>query len=229
VRALLMDGPAPVAGQRSHARGSSVVRKVVVAVSGLLLMGWCCLHLLGTLTVFAGPAVMDRYAGWLRQGASVPLWCLRAGLLAAFGVHVWLVLRLWARARRARPIASAARGANAASAGARWLRWGSLLLLLAIVGHVAHLSFGVGHAGFDTRHAYSSLVSGVDSGWIAGAYVAFAALFGLHITHGVRAALISLGGVLGERGRRWTACGVGLTLGLGFALIPLAIALGVVP
>jgi succinate dehydrogenase / fumarate reductase, cytochrome b subunit len=229
VKALLMDGLAAALGHGSQARGNSVGRKAVVGVTGLLLMGWCCLHLLGTLTVFAGPAVMDRYAGWLRQGASVPLWCLRAALLAAFGLHVWLVLGLWARARRARPIAYAARGANAVSAGARWLRWGSLLLLLAIVGHVAHLSFGLGHAGFDTRHAYSSLVRGVDSGWIAGAYVAFAALFGLHITHGVGAALVSLGGVLGERGRRWAARGVGLTLGLGFALIPLAIALGVVP
>lgn len=228
MKARLLDRPAPSLGQGSRAQAGSVGQKAVVAMTGLLLMGWCCLHLLGTLTVFAGPAVMDRYAAALRVGAGVPLWCLRSALLVAFGVHVWLVLRLWVRARRARPIGYFARGASAVSAGARWLRWGSVLFLLGIVAHVAHLSFGVGHPGFDPGHAYASLVSGVDSGWVAAAYVAFAALFGLHLGHGVRAALISLGGVLGERGRRRAAYCFGLALGLGFALIPIAIALGVV-
>jgi succinate dehydrogenase / fumarate reductase cytochrome b subunit len=215
-----VDGKAP-----SNAAGS-VGTKALVALSGLLLWGWTCLHLMGTLTVFAGAETMEHYAAWLRRGASVPLWALRALLLSAFVLHVRLVLALWARARRARPIAYAL--TPAPSLGARALRWGSVLLLVLIVAHVLHLSFGVGHPRFDPLHAYANLVGAFDALPILLGYLVFSGLFAWHLGHGLSAACMSLGLRLSERTRRLWASAGGLAIGLAFAAIPLAIRLGVV-
>jgi succinate dehydrogenase / fumarate reductase cytochrome b subunit len=204
----------------------SVGRKAAAAVSGLLLWGWTGLHLIGISSAYAGGEVMERYAGWLRQGAGVPLWGLRLALGAAFVLHVWLVLGLWARARRARPIGYA--GASASSGAARALRWGSALLLVGIVLHVLHFSLGVGLPGFDHRHVYSNLLGAFrSSGWVTGLYVAFAALFGFHLGHGLFAAPVSLGAGWRERRRRALGWGLGLALALGYSALPLVVWLGV--
>src|SRR5690349_19487040 len=71
-------------GSSRWAATGSVGRKAVVAISGVLLWGWTGLHLVGISSAYAGGAVMERYAGWLRQGAGVPLWGLRLALGGAF-------------------------------------------------------------------------------------------------------------------------------------------------
>ena len=208
------------------ARASGTVGlKAWVAASGLSLWIWTCLHLFGTLTVFAGAERMERYAAWLRQGASVPLWCLRAGLLSAFVLHVWLVLRLWARARRARPVGYA----HAGHIAARALRWGAAALLVLIAAHVAHFSFGAGLPGFAPEHVHANLLGAFESApGMTLLYVLFAALFGLHLVHGLRAAAVSLGSQLSLPMARGMATLLGVSIGLGFALIPIVIWLGVV-
>lgn len=213
-------------GSARWAATGSVGRKAAAAISGVLLWGWTGLHLIGISSAYAGGEVMERYAGWLRQGAGVPLWGMRLALGAAFVLHVWLVLGLWARARRARPIGYA--GRSASSGAARALRWGSVLLLAGIVLHVLHFSFGVGLPGFDHRHVYSNLLGAFGaSGVMTGLYVAFAALFGFHLGHGSFAAPVSLGAGWRERRRRALGWGLGLALGLGFSALPLAVWLGV--
>jgi succinate dehydrogenase / fumarate reductase cytochrome b subunit len=210
-------------GSGRFAATGSVGRKAVVAISGVLLWGWTGLHLIGISSAYAGGEVMERYAGWLRQGAGLPLWGLRLALAAAFVLHVWLVLGLWARARRARPI-----GYAGAGRAARALRWGSVLLLLGIVLHVLHFSFGVGLPGFDHRHVYSNLLGAFrSSGLMTGLYVAFAALFGFHVGRGLFAAPVSLGAGWRERRRRALGWGLGLALGLGYSALPLMVWLGV--
>jgi succinate dehydrogenase / fumarate reductase cytochrome b subunit len=202
-----------------------VGRKAAAAVSGALLAGWSVLHLLGISAAYAGGEVMERYAGWLRQGAGVPLWGMRIALGAAFVLHVWLVLGLWARARRARPIEYAS--TTAASGLARGLRWASVLFLAAIVLHVLHFSFGVGLPGFDRRHVYANLLVAFRSWAPTLAYVAFAALFGFHLGHGLFAAPVSLGAGWAERRRRTFGWALAAALGLGYAALPAAAWLGV--
>lgn len=203
----------------------SVGRKAAAAVSGILLWGWSCLHLLGISSAYAGPAVMERYAAWLRQGAGAPLWGMRLVLGAVFVLHVWLVLGLWARARRARPIGYA--GASRPSGVARGLRWASVLLLAAIVGHVLHFSFGVGLPGFDPRHVYSNLITAFESWGLTLLYLAFAALFGFHLAHGLFAAPVSVGAAWRERRRRMLGWAVGIGVALAYGALPLAVRLGV--
>jgi succinate dehydrogenase / fumarate reductase cytochrome b subunit len=211
-------------GRTMNAPSSSVWRKAAVAVSGALLWGWSGLHLIGVSSAYAGPAVMERYAAWLRQGAGVPLWGMRLALGAVCLLHVWLVLGLWAQARRARPIGYAVVNAAGAQAGVRWLRWGSVLLLIGIVGHVLHFAFGVGLPGFDTRHVYSNLLAAFrSSAGLTLAYVAFAALFGFHLGHGLFAAPVSLGAAWTERRRRALGWTLGLMMALGYAALPVTV------
>src|SRR5690348_715930 len=66
---------------------STVGRKALVAVSGLVLWGWVTAHLLGNLTLFSGPEAADGYAAALRRMPAA-LWAVRAVLLAAAVTHV---------------------------------------------------------------------------------------------------------------------------------------------
>ena len=224
-------GQAPGAASRAGrgdgltAWSGSVGRKAAAAVSGVLLWGWSVLHLVGISSAYAGGAVMERYAGWLRQGAGVPLWGMRVVLGAVFVVHVWLVLGLWARARRARPIGYA--GASASNAMARGLRWASLLLWAGIVGHVLHFSLGVGLLGFDHAHVYSNLVTAFRSWGPTLLYLGFAGLFGFHLAHGLFAAPVSVGASFGERRRRALGWTLGIAMAMAYAALPLAVRLGV--
>lgn len=221
--------PARGAARRDERAGraptGSVGRKAAVAISGVLLWGWTCLHLVGISSAYAGASVMEGYAGWLRRGAGVPLWGMRLALVGVFVLHVWLVLGLWARARRARPVGYAKSGAAAGLA--RGLRWASVLLLGGIVAHVLHFSFGVGLPGFDHRHVYANLVAAFQSWGLTLGYVAFAALFGVHLAHGLFAAPVSVGARWGERGRRVLGWTIAIGVGLGYAALPVAVRLGV--
>ena len=72
---------------------SDVGKKYVMAITGILLMGFVFFHMLGNLKMYLGPLDFNHYAEWLRSCWSVPaphvaLWIVRIGLIAAFGLHI---------------------------------------------------------------------------------------------------------------------------------------------
>src|SRR5262245_10247344 len=127
---------------------STVGRKALAALSGLMLAVWVALHLLGNLTLFAGPAAADGYAAALRR-APLLLWAARAGLIAAAIVHVATVASLARTGRAARPRRTEHHAdARPARLAARAMRAGGVLLLIFIAYHLLHLTFGVVHPAF---------------------------------------------------------------------------------
>src|SRR5688572_13967006 len=171
---------------------TSAGKKALVAASGLSLSVWCVLHILGNGAAFAGPAALDGYAAWLRSASGVPLWGMRFLLLLVVVAHVALALVSWRRARAARPVAYAIARPAAAGLAARALRVGGVALGLFTVLHVAHINYGLGLPGFVPGRVYDSLRSAFTSpGWVL-AYVAAALALGLHLAHGLGAALSSL-------------------------------------
>ena len=206
---------------------STVGRKALVAVSGLLLWIWVTLHVAGNLTMFSGPAVADAYAASLQRAPAL-LWMARVGLAAALAVHVAGIASLARASRRARPrhAARAARGMSALPA--RSMRVGGVLLLAFVVYHLLHLTFGVAHPHFRPGHVYDNVVVGLRSTWIAMIYVIAAALVGAHLFHGLWAATRSLGvrpDTAAAR-RRPAVLFVSAGIALGFASIPLAVLTG---
>ncbi len=227
MESLVVGARAPRAAKAERARSSSVGQKALIAASGVFLWGWCCLHLLGNLTVFSGAEVMDRYGSLLRRGGSVPLWGLRIALLVAFVGHVWLVVGAWRRARQARPIPYAVVRYRAARWTSRSLRVGGIIIGLFVVFHLLHLTLGALHPSFEPGKAYGNLVRGFDSGLVVGVYVVASLALGSHLSHGLLAAPSSLGWLLPARAGRALALVLGVGLAAGFACVPLAIWLGV--
>ena len=205
---------------------STVGKKALVAASGLVLCLWVILHVAGNLTVFSGPAAADAYAASLRcvQGA---LWAVRVGLVLAAVVHVAGVVSLTRADRAARP-RHEARGPRTATWAARSMRVGGALLLAFVIFHVLHLTFGVRLPGFLPGHVYANIVRGLHSPLMAGVYIGAALLLGLHLFHGLWAAMRSLGvwpdGA--ARRRRPAVAAVSAAVALGFAAVPLAVLAG---
>lgn len=201
------------------ARPASVLLKAAMAATGAVMALWLTLHMLGNLTVLAGPEVMNAYGDKLR--ATGLLWPMRVGLVVAFGVHVicalWTVQRSWA----ARPHRyHAGLRHRASTAAGRTMRATGLLLLVFVVYHVA-LMYGVGHPDFVPGDIHHNLVRAMQSPSHLAMYIAATALVSMHLAHGLRSSLTSLGVIPGSREplvRRvlygWSAV---VTLGLAIA------------
>lgn len=206
---------------------STVGRKALVAASGLLLCLWVVLHVAGNLTVFSGPAAADGYAASLRR-APVALWAVRVGLVVAAVVHIAGVVSLTRADRAARPRHQARSARRASTWAARSMRVGGALLLGFVIFHLLHLTFGVAHPGFLPGHVYDNVVRGLHSPLMAAVYIGAALLLGLHLFHGLWAAVRSLG-VWPEgavRRRRPAVAVLSAAVALGFASVPLAVVAG---
>ena len=85
---------------------STLGLKYIMAITGLALIGFLIVHIVGNLQVFAGPEKLNHYAELL-QSLGAPKWAIRFGLLACVVLHIWSAARITLRARAARPIAYA--------------------------------------------------------------------------------------------------------------------------
>jgi succinate dehydrogenase / fumarate reductase cytochrome b subunit len=203
----------------------SLLWKVLMAVTGMLMAGWLTLHMLGNLLVFAGPALHNAYAEKLRDSGL--LWPMRLIILSAIGVHVLAAGATTLRAHAARRIGYRARQKHIGSTlASRTMRVTGVLLLIYIAYHVANM-YGVGHPSFRTGDVYHNLVVPLRNPWHAVAYVSISALTALHLAHGLTSAWVSLGwsrGITQTRLRRvmqaWAAM-----VTLGFAAETIAIGL----
>jgi succinate dehydrogenase / fumarate reductase cytochrome b subunit len=206
---------------------STVGRKALAAVSGLLLSTWVVLHLAGNLTLFRGAATADGYAATLRA-APAALWAARAGLAVAFVVHVAAVASLARAARVARPRRDTRALPRASVIAARTMRVGGALLLAFITYHVLHLTFGVSHPGFRPGRVYDNVVLGLRSPGILAVYLGATVLLGLHLFHGLWAIAASLGLRLdvAARRRRPVVAVLSAAIAVGFASVPLAVLTG---
>jgi succinate dehydrogenase / fumarate reductase cytochrome b subunit len=206
---------------------STVGRKALAAVSGLLLSGWIVLHVGGNLTLFRGPTVTDGYAATLHE-APVALWAVRLGLVVAAVVHVTAVASLARAGLAARPRHVSPAPRRAAAMAARSMRVGGALLMAFVAYHVLHLTFGVSHPGFHPGRVYDNVVVGLRSARITAIYVGAAALLGFHLFHGLEATMVSLGlrlDVAANR-RHPVVATLSAVIALGFASVPLAVLAG---
>ncbi len=178
--------------------GTTIGRKLVVAVSGFLMIGFLIAHMFGNMVVFQGRDAMNSYAAWL-QGHPL-LWIGRLALLGVFCVHVYLALRLALANRAARPLSYEREQTVAASVASRRIALTGLLVLLFVLYHLLHFTFGQvqpEHAslidGNDRHDVYAMMVYGFQSPWVAGSYVAAMLLLGMHLAHGASSLFQTLG------------------------------------
>jgi len=205
---------------------STVGRKVIMAVTGLVLVGFVLGHMAGNLLVFKGPEALNGWGAFLKSSALV-LWTVRLGLLAAVGLHVWAALTLIRLNQVSRPVAYAKRVPQASTRSARLMRFGGILLLVFIVFHLLHFTTGTIHPGYTFSHTdvYGNVVSSFQVPWVALFYIVAMVALLAHLTHGIWSFFQTMGWSHPRYNpaRRVVATVVALIVSLGFIAIPSAI------
>jgi succinate dehydrogenase / fumarate reductase, cytochrome b subunit len=217
---------------------STVGRKVVMAVTGVLLVLFLVAHMVGNLKVFLGAGSFDHYAHWLR-GIGTPLlprsgylWVQRVVLTLAVVGHMWAATSLALRARAARPVRYVHRRPVQGSYAARTMRWGGVIIALFVVYHVLDLTTGDLNPVGDRAHPYANVVADFapDRWYVTLFYVLAVLAVGFHLRHGVFSALRTLGqhSGRGERHARALALATAVVLCAGFLSVPFAVMTGLV-
>lgn len=178
---------------------SSIGIKVIVAITGGLLLLFVIGHLIGNLQVFLGPDALNEYGEKLRAIPAL-LWAVRIGLLAVFLVHVIFTIRLALLNRQARPVAYAKKTAIKATLSSRTMVVTGLMTLAFILYHLMHFTFRVTnpqyqnlvdtHGRFDV---YSMVIMGFQNVFISIAYIVAMLLLGYHLSHGIASIFQTIG------------------------------------
>src|SRR3954454_6286664 len=112
---------------------TSVGKKAVMAVTGLIMVAYLITHVLANLLVFQGPDKINAYSRFL-HGTGGALWAARVVLLACVVLHIVAAVQLTARGGAARPIDYAAgRQPQVSTLASRTIRWGGGLILVFLV------------------------------------------------------------------------------------------------
>lgn len=173
---------------------TTVGKKVVMAVSGLILFGFVIGHMVGNLQVFLGSAALDHYAVFLREflhGAG--LWIARAVLLASVVLHIWAAAAVTLGSWAARPVRYRKMRHDESTYASRTMRWGGPILAAFIVYHIMHLTLGRAGLPFEEGHVYANVVAGFRIWPVALVYIVAQLALGLHLYHGGWSMLQTLG------------------------------------
>jgi len=209
---------------------STIGKKAVMAVTGLIMVAYLITHVAANLTVFQGPGTINAYSAFL-HGTGGALWVARLVLLAALVLHVVAAVQLTARRQAARPVAYAGgREPQVSTIASRTLRWGGVLILIFIIYHILHFTLGTVHASFVEGDPFHNVTTGFNNILVVLFYELALIAVGLHLYHGVW----SSGRTLGVSPpsprplKRQLALALALIIWAGFAVIPLAVYAGMV-
>jgi succinate dehydrogenase / fumarate reductase, cytochrome b subunit len=219
------------------ARLPSLVKKYLMAASGLVLVLFVLGHMLGNLQIFAGsPGPINRYANFLHSLGEL-LWAVRVFLLACIVVHIWMAVLLTLENRRARGSGYAVPATVQATLASRTMLWSGMVVLAFILLHLAQYTLMVMNpiyqsleyvdGGRRLHDVYAMVLVGFSDARWAAFYVLAVGLLCVHLSHGVSSMMQSLG-VRNEKWRGWLnhfALGYGLVIFLGFISVPVAVQL----
>lgn len=216
---------------------SSIGLKLLMAVTGLIFVGYVAIHAYGNLMVLGGADKFNAYAHHLRTFGEpmLPyeglLWVVRVVLLASLALHAYSALTLWSRANGARGSRYAVKKNLAASLGSRTMRYGGIALLLFVIFHLLHLTTHTIHPQGKVDTPYENVVGSFEQWWLVLIYfVAVTALY-FHLYHGIWSAAQTLGltSTTAARSRAQLAGHlVGGLIWLAFLIPPFAILFGIV-
>ena len=228
---------------------TSVGKKVIMAVTGFILVGFVAFHMYGNMKMYQGPEVFNAYAAGLREvgypifGHEHLLWVARLALLGAVVLHIWSATSLTLQSRKttaANAVGGMRRyGEKKRTTGyaAYTMRYGGVVIFLFILYHLAHLTFGAFYGQGQYQHpengeyfVYNNVVVGFQNPLISGIYLITMIFLGLHLYHGVWSMFQTLGlnntkytGML-----RGLAILVAVIVTLGNLSFPIAVMAGIV-
>jgi succinate dehydrogenase / fumarate reductase cytochrome b subunit len=226
-------------GQRrtpKAAKTSSVAKKVVMAVTGIIMIAYLIAHMIGNLHAFQGARAYNDYATWLRTFGepALPyrtiLTAIEIILSVSVIAHIWAAVSLWRQAKRARPVGYVTKKANAQTYASRTMRWGGVIILAFIIYHLLDLTAGTINLAPNKAEPFDRLVASFTNPWVTAFYTISLILLGMHLRHGLWSVTQTLGQSNKTRERTVNAVAIVLSTLLiaGFLVVPLAIAIGAV-
>lgn len=204
---------------------SSIGRKFLMAVSGLILVGFVIGHLVGNLQIFSHPDKINGYAQFLHDLGPL-LWVARISLIVAVVIHVWLAVVLTLENRKARGVNDyGVKNTIRATLASRSMRLTGFVVLAFIVYHLAHFTLGgvqsenfkgnlplytlqhdyyvagfpVVKAGAEVLDVHSMVILGFQNAIVSGFYILAVGLLSFHLVHGAD----SMFQTLGWRSYKW--------------------------
>jgi succinate dehydrogenase / fumarate reductase cytochrome b subunit len=171
---------------------STIGKKAIMAVTGLILFGFLIAHMLGNLQIFLGREVMNHYAETL-HGNPALLWSARIILLISVVLHIWASIQLTMLKTEARPVGYVKRENVVSSWASRTMMWSGPIIAVFVVLHLLHLTTGTIHPQFVELHAYENLVTGFLVVPMALVYIASMFFIRFHLSHGIWSMFQSMG------------------------------------
>lgn len=171
---------------------TTIARKVVMALTGVILTGFVLIHMMGNLLLYQGPEALNHY-GELLQSKPPLVWTARLVLLACVALHIWAATTLTLANWAARPVGYRKTAYETSTYASRTMRWGGPLLLLFIVYHLLHFTVGSMHPDFVRGDVYHNVVVGFQNPLVTFFYVLSMVALSLHLFHGVESMLQTMG------------------------------------
>jgi succinate dehydrogenase / fumarate reductase cytochrome b subunit len=204
---------------------TTIGKKVIMAISGIIIVGFTVGHMLGNMNLYLGPEALNGYAKTLHDLPPL-VWGTRLLLLFAFGAHIVSAASLWGRNRQARSSRYKQHKDLTTDYAARTMYWTGPILLLYIVYHLLQFTIVPAHPG----DVYRNVVEAFSNPLIAGVYIVANLALGFHIWHGFNSAFQTLGANHPRYNnlRRDLAIAIAAAITIGNLSFPLAVQLGIV-
>jgi succinate dehydrogenase / fumarate reductase cytochrome b subunit len=208
---------------------STLGKKWLMAVTGVILFGFVVGHMLGNLQIYLGQEQLDHYAELLQANRPF-LWAVRSVLLFSVGVHIWAAVVIWLRNRSARPVKYKVFRPPALDYAARTMVWSGPIIAIFIVYHVLDFTVGTTNPDFIKGEVYHNVIASFSNPVIASIYIAANLLLAFHLYHGLWSLFQTFGWDHPRFGwiRRALAIFFSVLIGAGNISIPLAVLTGIV-
>jgi len=214
----------------------SIGKKWIVALTGLVLVGFVTGHMIGNLQIFLGQEPLNKYAAFL-QGLGELLWVIRGVMLACIGIHIVTTVLLTIQNSAASPQKYAVTKSQSASIAAKTMVISGSILACFLVFHLLHFTALYIHPewkGWEDalgRHdVYSLVIVGFRDPLASGFYLVGLFLLCMHLSHGIQSFIQTLGVRTRKIAEPLSFASPYLAglIFLGYASIPVASFLGII-
>jgi len=216
---------------------SQIGKKIVMAVTGIVLIGFVIAHMIGNLKLFEGANEINAYSRFLREVGQPELsygqllWLVRIVLLVCVALHIIAALQLTRMSWAARPDGYTVKRELETTFAGRMMRWGGVVLAAFIIFHLFHMTGGlVGFEPGQFRHlaVYQNVLAAFAVWPVAIFYIVAMGALCLHLTHGIWSMLQTLGWstARNEATLKIVSDVIGIAVFLGFSSVPVAVLAG---
>jgi succinate dehydrogenase / fumarate reductase cytochrome b subunit len=211
-------------------------KKAVMAVTGVMLVGYVVAHLLGNLQIYSSNhEQINGYAAFLHNpNNAVALWAARSVLLLAVILHITASVQLFFQNRAARPISYYKKDDVPASYAARTMVWSGPIVAAFVIFHILHLTVGAVLPTHDvggnpiTPDVRYNVITGFQNYAVSGFYIFAMILLCMHLYHGLWSMFQSLGlsHPRYDRKLKKFAAILAIAIAIGNCSIPIAVMAG---